>query len=257
MIKPLEIDIYLPEYNLAIEYNGSYWHSSKLKDKFYHLNKTKLCRDKEIDLIHIFEYEWTDFRKQCIIKDIILNKIGRSKTIYARKCIIKEVSIKDKNNFLEDNHLKGKDKSKIKLGLYYNDELVQIVTFGKPRFNKKYDWELIRSCTLSGYHVIGGFSKLIKFFSKNNSINVISYCDLAKFNGNGYLKTGFKHINNSDPNYVWIKCTDILSRYKTMKHKLNLILSNFNSDLTEDENMSINGWLKVYDCGNQVLTLLV
>ena len=122
-----ELDIYLPELNLAFEFNGLYWHSELHKDRRYHLEKTKLCADKGINLIHIWEDDWDN--KVEICKSIILNKIGKSERIYARKCDIRIVDNKLVREFLDINHIQGFVGSKIKIGLYYNYELVYYVQF--------------------------------------------------------------------------------------------------------------------------------
>jgi len=77
IINPYELDIYLPDLNLAFEFNGIYWHSTKKKKNNYHKNKSDLCEEQNIDLIHIFENEW-DTNKSEII-NIIYNKIHKKK----------------------------------------------------------------------------------------------------------------------------------------------------------------------------------
>ncbi|MFW5848022.1 MAG: DUF7487 domain-containing protein [bacterium] len=139
IIPPFELDIYLLEYNLAIEYNGLYWHSEKInKDRKYHLNKTELCENKGIQLLHIFEHKWNDEITKDIIKSMISGKLNRNKKIYARNCKIQEVSNKEKNIFLNENHLQGQCQSSINIGLFYNNKLVSLMAFGRPRFNKNY-----------------------------------------------------------------------------------------------------------------------
>ena len=129
---------------------GDYWHSDVYRDKDYHLNKTELVESKGYQLIHIFEHEWINLIKQDIIKSKLKALFGVEQTrIYARKCKIKEISAKEKNDFLNQYHIQGADKSKIKLGLFNEDELVAVMTFGKPRFNKNYEWELIRFASKS------------------------------------------------------------------------------------------------------------
>lgn len=173
-------------------------------------------------------------------------------SIYARKCCIKELDTV--SDFLNQNHIQGEDKSIIKLGLYYNDLLVAVMTFGKSRFNKNYQYELIRYATLSGYRVIGGAGKLLKYFERTyNPDSIITYVDRRYSQGNMYLKLGFMFSHNSKPNYWWIKGTQKLTRYQCQKHKLKNILGDkFNPQLSENENMYLNGWNKIYDCGNMV-----
>jgi hypothetical protein len=124
IIKPSELDIYIPDLKLAFEFNGLYWHSESQKGKYYHYDKTRKCRDIGIELIHIWEDDWV--YKNDIVKSIILNRIGKTKNkIYARKCEIREVNDIDLiKYFLENNHILGYCSSSIKLGLYYNDDLV-------------------------------------------------------------------------------------------------------------------------------------
>lgn len=256
VINPFELDIYLPDKRLAIEFDGFYWHSdAKNKDNYYHLNKTELCEKQGIQLIHVFEDEWIE--KQEIVKDRIKSILGiYEKRIYARKCIIKEVNSKESNQFLEANHLQGKDGASIRYGLFYQDELVSVMTFGKPRFNKNYEWELIRFASKLGTQIVGGANKLLKFFKKNHDGSIISYADRRYSIGKLYESMGFKLLSVSAPNYWWTKQRQKLSRYQCQKHKLSVILKDsFNPELSETENMMFNGYDKIYDCGNLVYVL--
>lgn len=244
-----EIDIYIPELKIGIEFNGNYWHSEIKKNKIYHQQKSLLAESKGIFLYHIFEYEW-DKSKDRIVSQLN-NILGINQIkIYARKCVIKEVSNSEKDTFLEKNHLQGCDKSSIKLGLYYNNELVSIMTFTKPRFNKKYKWELSRFCSKAGTNVIGGASKLFKYFITNyKPENIISYSNIAHTRGRIYNLLGFKLDHISEPNYVWCKGNSILSRYKCQKHKL---LENGYNGYSESTIMHNNKYFKIFDCGNKV-----
>ena len=70
------------------------------------------------------------------------------------------------------------------------------------------------------------------------------------FIGSGYEKAGFELISQSKPGYFYAKNSIILSRYQCQKHKLNKILGNkYNKDLTEEENMALAGYFRIYDCG--------
>ena len=259
IISPLELDIYLPELHLAIEYNGTYWHSEQAgKDKSYHINKSFLCEQQDIHLIHIFEYQWANNQRQ--IKQRLSNILGSyTNKVFARKCIVREIDFAIASDFLNEYHLQGSCTSKVNLGLFFNNELISVMTFGKPRFNKDYQWELIRFCNKEGYHVIGAASKLLKYFERNyNPKSLISYANRCWSWGkhNVYKDIlGMNYIGKSDANYVYINEEGtILPRYKAQKHKLKKLLGeeNFNELLTETENMEMNGWIKAYDCGNLV-----
>lgn len=246
-----QLDYYIPGYKLAIECNGDYWHSESCnKTKNYHLSKTLECEAKGIQLLHIFESSWIE--KKNIWTSIINNKLGKSEKIMARKCILKEVPKAEEKEFLESNHLQGFTGSSICYGLYYQDELVCLMSFGKPRFTNKYDWELIRLCTKIGMNVVGGASKLLNYFHKNNKGSLISYSDRLYSNGSIYKQLGFSFSHYSEPGYYYFKNGGIHTRQQFMKHKLKNKLERFDPNLTESENMRINGYHKVWDCGQGV-----
>ena len=254
IISPLELDIYIPEKKLAIEFDGLYWHSELNKEKEYHLNKTELCEEQGIQLIHIFEDEWEN--KQEIVKSRLKNLLGiYDNIVYARNC---EVKIVDKNiskQFQNENHIQGSVNATVNLGLYYNNELISLMTFGKSRFNKKYEYELLRFCNKLGYHIPGSASKLLKYFERTyNPKSLISYADRRWSRGNVYEKLGFNLIGKSKPNYWYFKLTSNIrySRINFQKHKLKNILEKFDKTLSESENMKLNGYNRIYDCGNLV-----
>lgn len=256
VLYPLELDIYIPELSIAIECDGLYWHSEKCgKDSTYHLSKTEQCNNKGIRLIHIFEDEWKFCSK--IVEDRIRSILGiGQERIFARNCDVIEIDKELCNDFLEENHLQGGDGSSIRYGLFCNDELVSVMTFGKPRFNKNYDWELIRFASRCGCNVIGGASKLLSYFRKQHSGSIVSYADRRYSDGNLYEKIGFKLNGVSEPNYWYVKGEEKLSRYQCQKHKLPALLGDgFDENLSETENMVLNGWMKVFDCGNLVYVL--
>ena len=253
-----EIDIVLPDIKLGIEYDGLIFHSEGLLnegrvrnvDKNYHLNKTELCNSKGYDLFHIFESDNLD-----IWLSMINNRLGFNERIYARKCIIKELKSTEIKDFLNNNHLQGFINSSINLGLCYNNELVSVMTFSKPRFNKKYDYELIRFCNKLNTSVIGSASKLFNYFIKNyNPKSIISYANRRFSNGSIYEKLGFKFLRKTAPNYFYFKPSIriLMSRYQFQKHKLANLLDKFDENLSESENMFNNGYRRIYDCGNLV-----
>jgi len=249
IISPKELDFYLPKEKLAIEFDGIFWHNDKRVSKNYHIEKTKECEKKGIQLLHIFENEWNN--KKDIWKSILETKLGKSKRIFARKCKIIYLDTEKKNRFLNKNHLQGSCVSKINIGLEYHGELISVMTFGKSRFSEKYDWEIIRFANKIGMSVVGGASKILKEFKKYNKGSIITYADKRYSNGNLYEKLGFNFSHESSPNYFYFNSDNILySRNKFQKHKLKNVLNIFNSDKTEYQNMIDNGYMRIWDCGN-------
>ena len=256
IINPYELDIYMPERNIAIEFDGLYWHSEACgKDSTYHLKKTEMCSKIGVQLIHIFEDEWKN--KKDIVKDRIASIIGQQiKKVYARKCKIIEISALVANEFLDANHIQGKDNSPIRYGLVFNEEIVSVMTFEKPRFNNNYDWELVRFASKIGVSVVGGASKLLSYFRCQHQGTIVSYADRRYSIGKLYETLGFKNIDSSSPNYFYVKKDKRVSRYQCQKHKLPALLGDgFDEKLSETENMVLNGWTKVFDCGNFVYVL--
>lgn len=242
-----ELDIYFDDKKIGIEFNGNYWHSELHKSMNYHRDKSKYFMDNSIFVYHIFEYEWNDNRKQPIIISQLNNLLGLNQIkIYARKCVIKEVSSKEKREFLELNHMQGNDRCNKIIGLYYQNELVSLMTFSKPKFNKKYEWELSRFCSKMNCNVIGGAAKLFNYFiNEYKPTSIISYSDISKTKGLLYDKLGFKHILTTRPNYVWCNNGNILLKSQTRKSKL----VGYDSNLSESEIMHSRNYFKIYNCG--------
>lgn len=257
IISPLELDIYLPELNIAFEFNGLYWHSELNKEKNYHYNKTKVCEERGINLIHIWEDDW--ILKNDIIKSMIRNKLSMNvNRIYARKC---EVKIIDNNklirDFLNDNHIQGFVGSSIKIGLYYNNELVSIMTFGKlrqsmgniPDTNR---YELMRFCNKLNTSVVGGASKLLKYFIKNYEyVNIISYSDNSYSDGKLYETIGFELEDSGEKlNYYWVLDKKRYHRYNFRKDKL--VKEGYDPLKSEREIMYEDvGSYRIWSCGNK------
>ena len=234
-----ELDIFIPDLKIAIEYDGIYWHNN-LNNYF----KFEKCLDKGIRLIQITEWEWLHKNKQ--IKDYLSNILVKSNKIFARKCKVKEISNKEYMDFTNNYHLEGYCSAFIRIGLFYNDELVQIMSFKKT---KKY-FEIIRECSKSGYLIIGGKSKILKYFERVYSPKrIISYCEKNKFTGNSYIKCGFKLKEESEPSYCYYKNSRKIHKNDCKKEKIG-----FDENLSEWENMSNNGYMRLFDYGNYVFT---
>jgi hypothetical protein len=242
----LEIDIYLPELKIGFEFNGLYWHSEEYKNKNYHLNKTNHFKERGIRIIHIWEDDW--ILKRDIIESQISNLVGLVKNrVYARKC---EVVILDNcSDFLNVNHVQGKDRSVVKMGLLYNSELVSVMTFNKLEGRKKLpngEWNLSRFCNLLNHSVVGGSSKLLSHFIKYNEVSrVVSYADADWSVGNLYLILGFLNILESKPDYKYVVCG--VRRHKQNYKKKNLGIQG--QSITEKQHMASLGYYRIWDCG--------
>ena len=252
VICPYEIDLYSEEHKFGIEFNGSYWHSEKnISDQYYHQKKSLLAESKGIFLYHIFEYEWNNEIQQKKIISQVKNILGLNENkIYARKCELKEVQAKEAKVFLNENHLQNSCTARINLGLYYQNELVSLMTFGKSRFDKKYEYELLRFCNKMNTSVIGGASKLFKYFIREYKPNsILSYSHIDKGTGELYQKLGFSQIRITGPDYVWCKGYQVLSRYQCQKYKL--LKQGFEGN-SEKEIMENRGFIRIFGCGNKV-----
>lgn len=246
IIKGRELDIYLPDYNIAIEYNGMFWHSEYFKERGYHKQKNDMCQEANINLLQIWENDWNDQRDK--MEDFILNKLGIfKKRIYARKCRIGFPSKEEKKSFLDANHIQNNANSSIEIGLYYGNELVSLMTFGKRRLNSKEALELVRFCNKRNYIIIGGASKIFKYFIRNyNFSTIVSYSDNDISNGDIYNILKFEY-NGENLNYYW---SDGKNRYHRFRfNKQRLIKEGYDPNKTENEIMKERGYYRIYGSG--------
>lgn len=212
-------------------------------DANYHRDKSKLARDSGYSVIHVFD--WDDVDK-------VVQLLKFRVTAYARKCDVKVVSEIDTNNYLDMYHLQGTCRGqKIRLGLYHDNQLVSLMTFGKSRFNKSCEYELLRYC--SHYNVVGGAEKLFKYFVDNYKPNsIVSYCDTSKFSGKVYDALGFKYIKTNSPRKHWYSLKE--KRHITDGLLLSqgydrLFKENHGKGTSNEELILSRGYLPVYDCG--------
>ena len=198
VIKPFEIDIYLPELKIGFEYNGLWYHSSEYRKSNYHQLKQKKAKESNIKLITIWEDEWI-YRNDAA-KSFIFNKLNKTPNkTYARKCEIKLIEKEESDMFLNSNHLSGKTNSSVRISLKYKNEILCLITFSK----KGLGWELDRFCNKNYTQVIGGFSRILKSFIKQfNPSYIITYSDNMVSDGEIYEKNGFKLIGELSPSYT-------------------------------------------------------
>jgi hypothetical protein len=255
-----EIDILIPSMNFGIEYNGIYSHLHRpeetnpalIKGPQYHISKKTDAAKQGIDLIHIFEDDWMS--KKDIIKSMISSKLKKNQTIYARNCEFMEVPNWMKKEFLVRCHLQGKDFSTIWYGLQHDGELIALMTFGRSRYNKNYDFELMRFCCKPYVNVVGGFSRLLKKFRSEHSGSIISYADRNHSTGEVYEKNGFelKKINYPSYSYVDLNTMTRMHRAGLMKKKL---LDGKLDDRPEWEIAREFGYGRLWECGTMTFVM--
>ena len=247
-----KIDNILVEINPTATHNIN-WNpykkdSKEIKiDKNYHLYKTKLAENNGFKCIHV--WDWDNI-------NTIIGLLLPKETIYARECVIKEVNKKETEEFLLNNHIQGTCKRQtVRLGLYKDNKLVQLMTFGKPRYNKHYEYELLRLCSDMQYVVIGGANKLFKYFIDNYSPNsIISYCDISKFDGKIYNIIGMNLLRVSKPACVWANCRSkkFITDAELRKHGADQILGTSYGKGTDNKEIMIkHRWAQVYNCGQK------
>ncbi len=234
LIHPKELDIYIPSKKFAIEFNGIYFHSMIVgkKDKTYHLDKMKKCKERGVKLIQIWDVEWIN--KKDIIKSVIRNILIPEQNISKESRYLKvlEINSKISNNFLETYHLKGSDNSDIQLGLYYNTELLALMTFKKKKTGPIMEWKLSRYIVKSGITIGNGANQLFNYFIKKyKPKKILAFSDSRWFGGGLYKKLGFKFDSIIKPTFYY---TDYINIYLNKR------------DIITDNIKKID---KIYDCG--------
>lgn len=253
LLSGLEVDILIPSLKIGVEYNGGYFHCDLFKDRKYHLNKTQEALDKGYRLIHIWEHDWTHNRE--IVKSILLNILSKTvKRVYARKTEIVTLTAKEANTFLNENHLQGASVSRVRFGLKYQGDLVSVMTFSGLRKAVGMDtrdnhYELVRFCNKKEHTVVGGASKLFKYFIKEYSPDrVISYASRDWSIGGLYENLEMVFKGYTSPGYFYVKSKIKYTRFNFQKHKL--VEQGADPSKTEYEIMLEKGYYRVWDCGN-------
>ena len=236
--------------NVLIEINPTATHNTHFSPygecrigKTYHKDKSKLAKDNGYHVIHVFDWDDTDK---------VVRLLKSRETVYARKCVVKVVDYRDTNEYLSSNHLQGTCKGQeIRLGLYYNNQLVSLMSFGKSRFNKNYEYELLRYC--ASHNVIGGAEKLFKYFIDNyKPKSIVSYCDTSKFSGKVYDTLGFKYVKTNSPRKHWYSKKEkrhITDGLLIRQGYDRLFKENHGKGTSNEELILARGYLPVYDCG--------
>lgn len=251
IIKHYELDFYIEDYSLAIEFDGLYWHSEEQKENDYHLKKTLACEKQNIRLMHIFEDEW-NFKKD-IVKSMILAACGKfERKIFARNCEVKRIDKKEALEFIQQNHIQNTEKAlNDSFGLIYNNELVQVCTFRKNFAQRKdKDWELARMCSKLNTQVIGGFSKIMKYAMNELHIEkVTSFVDRRLFDAKGYKASDWKIVGESAPSFFY---TDFITRDNRLNYTKAKCLERWpdaDKNSTEKQICNDHNLFRIYDCG--------
>lgn len=250
--KTYEIDCYVNSMKFGVEYCGEYWHRYEIlkNNKNYHKNKMEFCDNFGINIMTIFESEWTC--KQDIIKSMIKSRLNKNDKIFARKCHVVEISARDAKEFHSKNHMSGGINCSINIALKYDNEIVSVLSILKSRFNKQFEYEIGRFSSKLNHVVVGGLSKMFNYFVNTyKPKSCMTYADLRFGKGNSYTKIGFKLIGKTPPNYFYFKKGghELESRLKFQKHKLKNMIG-YSEEKTEYEIMNDSGYFRLYDCGN-------
>ena len=241
--------------NTLVEINPSITHNSTWTpygdhsgvDSDYHYKKTRTAESHGYRCIHI--WDWDNSSK-------IIAMLKNRETLYARKCVVEEVDVKTASEFINKHHLQNYARDNVRVALKYESEIVSIMTFGKPRYNKKCEWELIRYC--SSKNIVGGAQKLFTYFVNNyNPKSIVSYCDRSKFSGETYTRLGFTSDNKYAPSRHW--WSDKLKKHITnnllLKHGFDqLFKTNYGINTSNEQLMYDHGFLDVYDAGQETYT---
>ena len=213
-----ELDIYIPSKNIAIEFNGNKHHTEWFgkKPKQYHLQKTNLCKEKGIKLIHIFEDEYHNSKKLVFNKLSHILKIQHDLPhIMGRKCQVKKINSFICENFLETYHIQGYHSSTIHYGAFYNDKLIAVMSFLKTN-KQNNEWELTRFTSDYNYICQGVGGKLFKHFVREHNPNSVkSFADrrwTIDEENNLYIQLGFKFDGYTPPDYKYYNSN--IDKYK-------------------------------------------
>lgn len=256
LLNGIELDIVIPSKKIAIEYNGLKYHTEWFggKDRWYHLNKQLLCAEKGYKLIHIYEDEW-ELNSE-IVKSKLLTILGVSNTVRigARSCVIKEIDKETSKKFINDYHIQGYGKTSVRLGAYYQDQLVGVMTFTRRSVDS---YELSRYCTDYHYSIYGLGSKMVKYFINNyNPNDIISFADrcwtMDPLN-NMYTKIGFEYSGYTNPDYRYYNSSvNRMKRYHKFGFRKQLLLSKYpelSANMTETEMVKTIGFDRIWNCG--------
>lgn len=253
MIPPLEVDLYVPDLKLAVEVNGTYWHSEKFKNRNYHVDKFNACSKEGVRLIQVWDYELDDLRKVDILKSILRYAAGASDFIGARETELIRIDGASPrfDTFLDANHWEGRapmNAQCVTYALCSHNDIVHMMTL-RPQGEGA--WDVLRSCSKLGVSVTGGTPRLINAFqSYVGHGKLISYSDNQLFSGHSYRAAGFVATGREVGYDWWHVNTDEFVCQRAAGHDPSQILGeSFNPNLSEIANMHNAGWLRLWNAG--------
>ena len=247
-----ELDLFIPSKNLGIEINGLYWHTEQFRDKYYHQKKKNEIREG-VRLIQITDKQWKEKREIC--ESIVLNALGLSKRIGARKCKVEtyQHTTDEITAFFDHSHMDGFVGGSTYIVLRYEGEIVAGVIFGRSRFHKEKRTEILRYVCKNGTQIQGAFNRIIKEYRKTNGEPLFSYVNLSLFDATLYrVNPNWSFKGYTGLGYLWTNGNEVISRYKAMPKRLKEWLPNYTEGKGEVGNMQSNGYYRYFDCGNAV-----
>jgi len=250
ILNGLELDIWLPDANVGIEYHGAYFHSFNIKESTYHRNyhsmKSAMAYRRGFKLLQFVDL---DYSKRRIVADsMIKNSLGLSSRIYARKCSIIKMDNLQAKRFFDDNHYHCGVMPHVAYALENDGKIVSVLSLTRNDVN----YSISRFANIIGHTVIGGFSKLMKSFIKFDKPTCIETFVDRSFTTQDtcYSKFGMTFNGITNPGYRYWRSNKLYNRRSFQKHKLSEKLDHFDPDLTESENMFANGYRRLWDSGN-------
>ena len=246
IIPPYELDVYIPDHNIAVEYCGLYWHSEQAgKDKWYHKTKRDMCERLGIRLLTVFEDEW--LTRQQAVKSKIRSVLGvdNRETVMARKCSVVPVGVEAKKTFFDEYHVQGDGPSGVNYALVYANEIVAIAGF----IQTGTEYRLNRYATSK--RVVGGSGKLVSYLKRHHVWSrLVTFADLRWSNGNLYTQTGWMEEKLLPPDYYCsVDAVNREHKFNFRRSALPRRLQTFDPNLSERQNCDNNGVLRIWDCG--------
>ena len=252
----MELDIYMPDRGVAIEFDGLYWHAEEKHLEGYHVAKTNRCMELGIRLLHVFEDEWLSRRGA--IESVIADAIGiKGVEMDANECEIRKISCTVASEFyIENSPLYGGRKTRMNYGMFHGNELVYAMSFSTSKFNSSFKYQLVSLASKKSCHIQGAERKIIDEFKKEHqSKSIVFYSDRRYLSREQLYFIGMKYLKSTHVNYYWTHSQKRFSRNQVVHHVIDIVGEGYNPNLSVEENMVFAGWKKIFDCGFDVFEM--